>query len=88
MWVAVDDVDLTQIHSYHMRCSYVIVVFCEEKSCLFRLFRYWSKTPKQTENFFWGGFVKQTKKQQKQIEFRFVLVQTEKNLLFRGHPNL
>jgi hypothetical protein len=33
------------------------------------------------------GFTKQTEKQPKQIEFRFVLVQTEKNIwLFRGHP--
>ncbi len=34
------------------------------------------------------GFAKQTEKQPKQIEFRFVTVRTEKNiLLFRGHPS-
>jgi hypothetical protein len=34
------------------------------------------------------GFAKQTEKQPKQIEFRFVSVQTEKKIrLFRGHPN-
>jgi hypothetical protein len=32
------------------------------------------------------GFAKQTEKQPKQIEFRFVLVRTEKKIwLFRGH---
>jgi hypothetical protein len=34
------------------------------------------------------GFAKQTEKQLKQIEFRFVSIRTEKIfLLFRGHPN-
>jgi hypothetical protein len=33
------------------------------------------------------GFAKQTEKQPKQIEFRFVSVRTEKIGLFRGHPN-
>jgi hypothetical protein len=46
---------------------------------LFRLFRYRSETPKQTEkNFF--GFAKQTEQQPKQIEFRFVPVRTEKKI--------
>ncbi len=40
--------------------------FVSTKFCLFRLFRYRSETPKQTE------------KQPKQIEFRFVSVLTEK----------
>jgi hypothetical protein len=44
---------------------------------LFRLFRYRSETPKQTEKN-WFGFAKQTKKQPKQNEFRFVSVRTEK----------
>jgi hypothetical protein len=35
------------------------------------------------------GFAKQTEKQPKQVEFRFVLVQTEILFcLFRGHPRL
>jgi hypothetical protein len=42
-------------------------------------------TPKKTDNFSLASA--QTEKQQKQIEFWFVLVPTEKNLLFRGHPN-
>ncbi len=43
--------------------------------------------PKQTENMFFG-FVKQTEKQPKQIDFRFVSVWTKKKvLLFRGHPS-
>ncbi len=49
--------------------------FVSRKFCLFRLFRYRSETPKQTEkNVF--GFAKQTEKQPKQIEFRFVSVRT------------
>ncbi len=40
---------------------------------------------KPKKKFF--GFAKQTEKQPKQIEFRFVSVRTEKNIwLFRGHP--
>jgi hypothetical protein len=43
--------------------------------------------PIQTEKKF-SGFVKQTEKQPKQIEFRFVSVRTEKKIwLFRGHPS-
>jgi hypothetical protein len=46
---------------------------------LFRLFRYRSKTSKQTEKKkFWVFAKKQTEKQLKQIEFRFVSVRTEK----------
>jgi hypothetical protein len=56
--------------------------FVLRKFCLFRLFRYQSETPKQTETnqklFF--GFVKQTEKQPKKIEFRFVSVRSEKKI--------
>jgi hypothetical protein len=46
-----------------------------------RLFRYMFETPKQ------NGFVKQTEKLPKQIEFQFFKVQTENIFfLFRGHP--
>ncbi len=56
-------------------------------SGLYRLFRYWSETPKQTKKKFFG-FAKQTEKQSKQIDFRFVSVRTEKKIwLFRGHPS-
>jgi hypothetical protein len=45
-----------------------------------------SKTPKQTEKLFFS-FAKQTETELKQINFRFVSVQTEtNNCLFRGHP--
>ncbi len=54
--------------------------------CLFQLFRYRFKTPKQAEtnqNFLF--LVSQNKP--KQILFRFVLVRTQKLVcLFRGHP--
>ncbi len=44
---------------------------------MFRLFRYRSETPKQTEKKQFVGFAEQTEKQPKQIEFRFVSVRTE-----------
>jgi hypothetical protein len=55
---------------------FIFFRFVSKQIYLFRLFRYWSETPKQTE------------KQPKQVEFRFVSVLTE-NLfyLLRGHPN-
>jgi hypothetical protein len=57
------------------RCSVVIffIVSASSKQVrLFRLFRNMFETPKQTENFF--GFLKQTEKQTKEIEFRFFSV--------------
>jgi hypothetical protein len=59
---------------------------------LFRLFRYWSETSKQTETNreqkFVGFAKKPTEKQPKQIEFRFVSVLIKKkNSWFRGPPN-
>jgi hypothetical protein len=51
-------------------------LFVSTKFCLFRLFQYRSETPKQTEKMFFS-FAKQTEKQPKQIEFRFVSVRTE-----------
>ncbi len=60
--------------------------FVLTKFCLFRLFRYLSETPKQTEKMFFD-FAKQTEKQPKQIEFRFVSVRTEKkNLIVSRTP--
>ncbi len=62
------------------------VRFVSTKFSLFRLFQYWFETPNKPKKMFFG-FAKQTKKQPKQIEFRFVSVRTKKNLsLFRGHP--
>jgi hypothetical protein len=56
------------------------------KFCLFQLFWYWFETSKQTGKKFGGFAKKQTEKQPKQIEFRFVSVQTENKIwLFRGH---
>jgi hypothetical protein len=51
------------------------------------LFQYRSEKLKQTEKKFWGLAKKQSKKQPKQIEFRFVSVQTEKKKRFRESPN-
>ncbi len=59
--------------------------FVTKQFCLFRLFRYRFKTPKQTDFLF--CFTKQTEKNAKQILFRFVSVRTENYFcLFRGHP--
>jgi hypothetical protein len=62
--------------------------FVSRKFCLFRLFRYWSETPKQPKqtekNVF--SFEKQTEKQSKQIEFRFVSVRTEKKFIVSRTP--
>jgi len=61
--------------------------FVSKQFCLFRLFQYRFKTPKQTENFFFG-FTKQTETNAKQILFRFVSVRTEIFYFsFRGHPS-
>jgi hypothetical protein len=51
--------------------------FVSKKFRLFRLFRYLSETPKQTGKIFLG-FAKQTEKQPKQIEFRFVSFEPKK----------
>jgi hypothetical protein len=59
--------------------------FVSKKFCLFCLFRYWSETPKQTGKKC-SGFAKQTEKQPKQIELRFVSVRTEKNLIVLRTP--
>jgi hypothetical protein len=54
--------------------------FVSRKFFLFRLFRYRSETPKRTGKKMFFGFTKQTEKQPKQIEFRFVSVRTEKKI--------
>jgi hypothetical protein len=53
--------------------------FVSRKFCLFRLFRYRSETPKQTEkNVFW--FRETNRKTTETFEFRFVSVRTEKKI--------
>jgi hypothetical protein len=50
---------------------FLLLRFVSKQICLFRLFRYMFETPNQT------GYVKQTGKQPRQIEFQFFKVQTE-----------
>ncbi len=92
-WVSVcfdsnQEKKLTVLRTYNKELFWRFFRFVSRKFCLFRLFRYRSETPKQSEKKFFG-FAKQTEKQPKQIDFRFVSVWTEKKIrLLRGHPNL
>jgi hypothetical protein len=66
---------------------YCFFRFISKQIRLFRLFRYGTETPKQTEKII-ISFAKQTENEPKQVEFRFVSVRTEKLFcLFRGHPS-
>ncbi len=73
--------------AHYIKEYFPLVSVCFEMPIYcFGSFRNGSKTPKQTEKLFFS-FAKQTETELKQINFRFVSVQTEtKNCLFRGHP--